>query len=91
MKKWRLLFIIISSRQLQHIKTFLQFFQKISGDYQIIPVMKRRIKLAALAVNHSQKVYIYNSRLTNLHKSLRITDNVFRLCVPLQVQPGLIE
>ena len=51
-------------------KPVLQPFQKTSGNHQITLIMKRRIELTTLPINHRQIINIDNSRLTDLNKSL---------------------
>ena len=54
----------------QHKEPVLQPFQKTSGNHQITLIMKRRIELTTLPINHRQIININNSRLTDLNKSL---------------------
>lgn len=54
----------------QRKKPVLQPFQKTSGNHQITLIMKRRIELTTLPINHRQIVSIDNNRLADLDKSL---------------------
>ena len=54
----------------QHKKPVLQPFQKTSGNHQITLIMKRRLELHTLTINHRQIINIDNSRLADLDKSL---------------------